>query len=181
MAQELINIGTSPNDGAGDPLRVAFQKINNNFTQLFTAGYQQYQSVTFDNTPDQVIFEIPANLFTQGTFQINSANPATNDSQNIVLVAGIYNDGTDVGWTGRNTIINNTAVVSGYDINIEPISGNLQILVNPIPDATLNHLISAQVQVSDFTVGTPIGLDGYESGDALGTENGLVLTTEQPV
>ena len=31
MAQEIINIGTLPNDGEGDPLRVAFGKINNNF------------------------------------------------------------------------------------------------------------------------------------------------------
>ncbi len=26
--QEIINIGTLPNDGEGDPLRVAFAKIN---------------------------------------------------------------------------------------------------------------------------------------------------------
>ena len=31
---EIINIGTSPNDGSGDPLRVAFDKINNNFANL---------------------------------------------------------------------------------------------------------------------------------------------------
>lgn len=180
MSQEVINIGTVANDGEGDPLRVAFQKINNNFTQLFTAGFETYQSTTFDNTPDQVIFEIPANLFTQGTFQINSANPETVDSQNIVLVASIYNDGTDVGWTGHNTIINNNAVVSGYDINIEPISGNLQVLVTPIPDATLNHLISAQVQVANFTLGTPIGIEGF-ANTALATEANLVITTEQAV
>lgn len=176
MSQEIINIGTVANDGEGDPLRVAFQKINNNFTQLFTAGYQVFQSTTFDNTSNQVIFEIPANLFTQGTFQINSANPETVDSQNIVLVASIYNDGTDVGWTGRNTIVINDAVVSSYDINIDNISGNLQVTVNPIPDATLNHLISAQVQVANFTLGTPLGI---EQGDtALSTENNLILTTE---
>ena len=180
MSQEVINIGTVANDGEGDPLRVAFQKINNNFTQLFTAGFETYQSTTFDNTPDQVIFEIPANLFTQGTFQINSANPGTVDSQNIILVASIYNDGTDVGWTGRNTIVINDAVVSGYDINIEPISGNLQVLVTPIPDATLNHLISAQVQVANFTLGTPIGIEGF-ANTALATEANLVITTEQAV
>ena len=32
--QEIINIGTLPNDGEGDPLRVAFAKINNNFSNL---------------------------------------------------------------------------------------------------------------------------------------------------
>ena len=36
MTQEIINIGTSANDGFGDPLRLAFEKINNNFTQLYS-------------------------------------------------------------------------------------------------------------------------------------------------
>ena len=34
-AQEYINFGVTPNDGLGDPLRVAFGKINNNFSNLF--------------------------------------------------------------------------------------------------------------------------------------------------
>jgi len=33
MAQEIINIGTTPNDGTGDPLRTAFTKVNENFTE----------------------------------------------------------------------------------------------------------------------------------------------------
>lgn len=36
MTQEVINTGILPNDGKGDTLRVAGQKINNNFTQLFS-------------------------------------------------------------------------------------------------------------------------------------------------
>ena len=35
MAQEIINIGTTPNDGTGDPLRTAFNKVNENFTELY--------------------------------------------------------------------------------------------------------------------------------------------------
>ena len=38
MAQQVINIGTAPNDGLGDPLRTAFGKTNNNFTQLFSTS-----------------------------------------------------------------------------------------------------------------------------------------------
>jgi hypothetical protein len=38
MAQEYIDIGAAPNDGLGDPLREAFAKTNNNFSQLFIAG-----------------------------------------------------------------------------------------------------------------------------------------------
>jgi hypothetical protein len=38
MSQEVINVGTLPNDGQGDPIRVAFQKTNNNFTELYNIG-----------------------------------------------------------------------------------------------------------------------------------------------
>lgn len=36
MSKQIINIGTSPNDRTGDPLRTAFNKINQNFTELYT-------------------------------------------------------------------------------------------------------------------------------------------------
>lgn len=38
MTIEVIDIGAFPNDGTGDPLRLAFEKINNNFAQSAIAG-----------------------------------------------------------------------------------------------------------------------------------------------
>lgn len=35
MAQQLINIGNAANDGSGDPLRTAGDKINDNFTEIY--------------------------------------------------------------------------------------------------------------------------------------------------
>jgi len=35
MARQNINIGSSANDGTGDPLRTAFDKINDNFIELY--------------------------------------------------------------------------------------------------------------------------------------------------
>src|SRR6056297_194868 len=35
MAKQTINIGSSPNDGTGDPLRTAFDKANDNFDELY--------------------------------------------------------------------------------------------------------------------------------------------------
>jgi cytoskeletal protein CcmA (bactofilin family) len=35
MAKQTINIGASANDGNGDPLRIAFDKINDNFDELY--------------------------------------------------------------------------------------------------------------------------------------------------
>ena len=36
MAKQVINIGTTANDGTGDPIRDAFDKVNDNFTELYT-------------------------------------------------------------------------------------------------------------------------------------------------
>lgn len=38
-AQQTINIGANPNDATGDTLRTAFQKVNSNFTELYTATF----------------------------------------------------------------------------------------------------------------------------------------------
>ena len=35
MGRQIINIGTSPNKGDGEPLRTAFDKINDNFLELY--------------------------------------------------------------------------------------------------------------------------------------------------
>jgi hypothetical protein len=36
MVMQTINLGANPGDGTGDPLRVAFTKINSNFTELYS-------------------------------------------------------------------------------------------------------------------------------------------------
>jgi len=35
MGQETINVGAAANDGLGDPIRTAFIKCNDNFTELY--------------------------------------------------------------------------------------------------------------------------------------------------
>jgi hypothetical protein len=36
MAKQVINIGTTANDSTGDPIRDAFDKVNDNFTELYS-------------------------------------------------------------------------------------------------------------------------------------------------
>jgi Chaperone of endosialidase len=36
MTQQIINVGPAPNDGQGDPIRTAFIKTNDNFSQLYS-------------------------------------------------------------------------------------------------------------------------------------------------
>lgn len=48
MAQQTIDIGSAPNDGTGDPIRDAFDKCNDNFTELYgsLAGLLDFQGAT---------------------------------------------------------------------------------------------------------------------------------------
>jgi len=146
MTQERINIGTLPNDGEGDPLRVAFAKINNNFTKLFGTNWVTTQSSTFDDT-NQIIFSTAANEFTQAQFQINSVNPNTNDSQNIMLTASISNDLLTVKFTAHSTMINGDYAVSNYDMDI--IDGMVNIYVKPTVNSHLTHFIGYQIMFNN--------------------------------
>ena len=46
MAKQVIGIGTTANDGTGDTLRDAFDKCNDNFTELYTDDAGDVGSIT---------------------------------------------------------------------------------------------------------------------------------------
>lgn len=67
MTQQLINIGTA-DQGNGDPLRTAFNKVNANFTELYTAL--------------GLVADVDLNL---GAFEFNDSVMTTNDSTAITI------------------------------------------------------------------------------------------------
>ena len=176
-SQEYINIGETPNDGNGDPLRVAFGKINNNFSNLFFTTTTTSTAYTSGNAQSQVILEIPITQFYQGEFQIRSSDSGTPDMQNITLSASITNNLAGVRFSGHSTLFQGNAICR-YDMDVS--AGNVRILINPLLDIGIEHFISAFVTYPDQVVvsGIEIALDGYANGYLMGTENDLILTTE---
>lgn len=175
--QEIINIGTLPNDGEGDPLRVAFGKINNNFSNLFATFVNTTTSYSVGNTPGQIIFETPANTFTMGEMFVYSANPETNNSQSIKLFAQINQDEDEVKFTGFGATFFGNAL-SSYNMTVA--DGNVQILVNPLIDEPLLHFIGSQnLWIGANIAGIPIELDGYVANSTMATEIDQTITTEQ--
>jgi hypothetical protein len=179
MTQEIINIGAQPNDGEGDPLRTAFAKINNNFTQLFSTGFFTSNAYSTGDTAGQVIFESPVETFTQGIFQINSNDTTTTDTENIMLNVSVINDGSGLRWNGHNTLFNGNAL-TGYDMDI--FDSNVRILVNPLVDTTIFHLISAQitwtgVPVPGLNLITDVAVDPL----IIDTETDFSIETENQV
>jgi len=173
--QEYINVGATPNDGQGDPLRVAFEKINNNFSNLFYVGTVTSTAYSIGTTANQVIFETPANAFSQASFQIRSSDTGTPDSQDITITAQISNDSANVKYTGYGTTFFGNALTR---YNMDVFDGNVRLMVNPIVDQVILHFISAQITfIGDTVDGLNIALDGY-TDSVMDTENEFEITTE---
>lgn len=174
--QQYINVGVTPNDGLGDPLRVAFEKINNNFSNLFLTSTTTTTSYTVGTDANQVIFEYPVAEFTQAEFQISSSDAQGANSQSILISAHLKNSATGVKWTGYGTNFEGDPLTR-YDMDV--IAGNVTIFANPIANTVQVHFIASTITwIGDQPPGIDIALDGYPTGNVLGTENGMILTTE---
>jgi hypothetical protein len=174
--QEYINIGAQANDGEGDPLRTAFAKINNNFSNLFFTTTSTSNTFTVGLDTNQVIYETSANTFSQARFQIRSSDPGTDDMQDITITASITNNLAGVRFTGYGTLFEGNPLCR-YDMDV--LDGNVRLLINPIKNAVILHFIASEVTfIGTSPPGVELALDGYPANSLMGTEDGLILTTE---
>lgn len=111
MVQQVINVGTQPGDRTGDPLRDAFVKVNQNFTEIYA---RDAVGANFDFT-ENAITATNSNgnieLFPNGSGKIildYAAWPAADGTANKVLTT----DGAgNLSWTTAGVTGNNTEVV----------------------------------------------------------------------
>lgn len=119
MAQQLINVGTTANDGTGDPLRTAFNKINTNFTEVYS-NITAAVEVSSDTSP-----QLGGNLVvgTHGIVSTNNGNIRIdpNGTGYVILDSLRVNTRTlSSNLTNQPTIIrgNGTAGVDIQDISV---------------------------------------------------------------
>ena len=84
MARQNINVGSKANDKAGDPLRTAFTKINDNFTELYAT--LSVSSLT------ELAQDYAAAMLTNGAH--SGVNVAYNDSANTLNISVTIDGGT---------------------------------------------------------------------------------------
>jgi hypothetical protein len=118
MARQTINIGTTANDGTGDPLRTAFDKINDNFTELYVDS--DASTILEHDTAPKLAANLDVNNFQITTDKTNgNVNIQPNGTGN-VSISAIQIKGTSIS-SSDSTIINvndglivdGTATVSG--------------------------------------------------------------------
>jgi hypothetical protein len=113
MTKQSINVGTTPNDSRGDSLRAAFQKINANFTELYTV---------LGLNSDSII--------SLGAFEFTGSIISTTDSSSIVLdqAVRVTSELTVDGDIRANNIVFGTAKLT--------VTNDGEIYVNGLPAAT---------------------------------------------
>jgi len=121
MAKQTINVGTSANDGTGDKIRVAFQKCNSNFTELYDAipSSKQYkfllsqsggddpQTATSGSLTQGVTYEIVA-FETGDDFTPSGAPNNTVGTKWIANgTAPTWSEGSEIGFDNAPIVNNN--------------------------------------------------------------------------
>lgn len=120
MAQQTIGIGSAPNDGTGDTLRDAGDKINDNFTELYAAVGTIPGAYTDEQAQDAVgtiltDTGLAVVTYTDGTPEINVNVPAAAGSD--------YRTGTDA-----TKALTSDAVWDGADyVTLNDSGGNIAV------------------------------------------------------
>ena len=120
MAQEIIDVGTAPNDGLGDPIRTAFIKCNDNFTQLY---------IRAQPSPPPTLIGIDGDV----------AGMYAYDSTYFYYCFADY-DGSSTIWAQVTQIGNVTvsSIVSGNsEVSVTDINGNVAVSINGVSNVAV--------------------------------------------
>jgi hypothetical protein len=153
MSKQTVNLGSSVNDGTGDSIRVGFSKLNDNFTEVYSA----FPTI---NTTSNVV--TVSNTMWYGNSSVNAASNSTliyiaNSTSNVNLTSAqvfVGNSsvntkiGTSFVYVGSNAIANTSTV------KINAAVGNSS--VNATMIQVQNSSSVANLTASGLTIGTAV-------------------------
>ena len=160
MAKQTVNLGSSANDGTGDPLRTAFDKINDNFDELYlysTAASGNNITITgntiaSDNTNGNIILDpngtgdivIATGAEIRLTDHVDNAVVFSDADGNLSVNAGFTFDGTNVATTGSISVNSRLKL---EDNRITTQTTNDDIDIDPAGTGLVNLITTAQATV----------------------------------
>jgi hypothetical protein len=162
MAKQTINIGSVANDGTGDPLRTAFDKVNQNFTELYNDDAGDVDSV---NGQTGVVV-LDTDDIAEGATNKYDQTVVLNEGAN-VTVTGTYPNFTIAADGGAAPV---SSVDAGTGISVNSTTGDV-VVTNSAPDQTvvLNNGtgISTSGTYPNFTI-TNTEPNATHTGDVTG-------------
>ena len=120
MARQNINIGSSANDGTGDPLRTAFDKINDNFVELYgtdndintldaNLNVNTFAITTGVTNGDITVTPNGTGSIKLGAMKFNGTTLSSDDSTQITIAENIQTTGT-LNVAGATTLASTLSV-----------------------------------------------------------------------
>ena len=157
MALNLINRGSLANDGTGDNLRAGAEKVNANFTEIYTA--------------------LGNGTVINGTIKIHD------DSSTEAIVSANGEVFKILGGTGINSTLSGNDLTLDVDAGVVLTATGTTTLTNKTingPDNTLTNIANGSLSNSTITVTGDSGSTAIDLGDTL-TVNGTTnqITTAQ--
>ncbi len=157
MAQQVIDVGTSASDGTGDPLRDAFTKINDNFSELY--GTVENQGLTYGNIASNVAgITFNVTRYTESYAATPVLKGTGQFVGNVYVIRGNVLGGStplnDVYLTVTslaNVVVGNVAAVSAVGVPAAPVlrvnglTGNVTLTVNNIEGAASKAYVNAAI------------------------------------
>jgi len=183
MAKQTINIGSTANDGTGDPLRTAFQKINDNFAELygddssadtFTSPQITTPTITGTATIDNLIFnDSQISTATNANLELNPGGTGTVELQAATNITGAL----DV--TGAATLDTSLTLATGATITEFATSTSLGTSNTKVPTQNaVKTYVDAQMAATAITfVGDDSTGTAVNSGEIFKIAGGTGLTS----
>ncbi len=160
MAKQTVNLGSSANDGTGDPLRTAFDKINDNFDELYLystattgnnititgntiASDNTNGNITLDpNGTGRVVLATASEL--RFTDHVDNAIAHVDADGDLKLLSTLTFDGTTLATTGSVTVNSRMKI---EDNRITTLTTNDDIDIDPAGTGKINYITTQQTGV----------------------------------
>ena len=159
MAKQTINIGSAANDGTGDPLRTAFDKINDNFDELY--GSSAEANDLLEDTSPQLGGNLDINGFNITSSRSNEDIKILPAGTGGVLASSIRFAGTTIS-SDDSTVINineglvvdGTASVSGATTLTGAVTASSTLAVTGASTLTGALTVNNSVTANSLTTNT---------------------------
>ena len=153
MAQELINIGTTANDGTGDTIRGSGLKINNNFTEIYARPHFTLTHIEFSG--NQV-----KGLLSNADIELQAVGTGTVTMPELTIDSTVNMSDNEIKVDSSNSDLVLTANGTGSIVfeNIDVNSGN-------IDNVTIGATSPETATFNTLNVNTSASLDGITISD----------------
>ena len=197
MAKQTIGIGTSANDGTGDPLRDAFDKVNDNFNEVYSAFTFASNNATAANnilignsTVNSVANSTTVSISnstsevtaTSGSLLVGNSTVNTTSNSSTIVVSNSTSEVTTtsgsilVGNSTVNTTSNSsTIVVSNSTSSITVSEGTIAVGNSTVNTTANSSLVNATSVTVNSNTGLTLGTSNTSANGFTYLPNGLII------